>query len=79
MARSEIRSSNVLSRIYKKVQERRQLITTVVLPVLYILPLKSEAIRDEQNYFQSWKNKISVSFADILFHIFPLLGDDCWE
>lgn len=59
-------------------QERRQLITTIVLPALYILPLKSEAIKDEQNYFQSLKKK-SVRSADILVLIFPLVKDDCWE
>lgn len=61
-------------------QERRQLITTIVLPALYILPLKSEAIKDEQNYFQSLKKKKkSVSSADILVLIFPLVEDDGWE
>lgn len=56
-------------------QGRRQLITTIDLPILHILPLKPEAIRDEQNYFQSLPKK-SVSFAEVLLHIFSLVDND---
>lgn len=33
---------------------------TIVLPVLYLLPLKSDTIREEQNYFQSLKKLVLV-------------------